>query len=244
MKSVIIVDDDLDWSATLSDIVNSRPDFNVVATACNGKEGRLLIEHYLPHLVIMDIMMPDEDGLKVIKHIRENCGQYNPFIYIITAMDTPSIENMLLDLEVDCYDFKPVGAEELVEKLNCTIVANPKEVTSHSKKLKGKDAADIIEGLLFELGIPPHLHGSDCIKTALFFMLDNPNMKRNIYAMVSGILNCSSDSVKKNVRTAIVSCMDSNLYKSLFGTQRTENLEFLFSISSLARKRMLESEVA
>ena len=238
MNSVIIIDDDSNSNAFFAKCINNNSHFEVVATACSGHEGMLAIEHYRPHLVIMDIMMPDKDGLKVIKHIRENCGQYNPFIYIITAMNTPTIEKMLIDLEVDFYDFKPVDVEELAGRLDYIRAAKPKEKKSRPKKPEKKDAADVVEDILCEIGVPQHLHGSDYIKTSLFFMLDNPHIKRNIYSKVSSVFNCSPENVKKNIKTAVESGMDSELYKALFGKERAENLVFLFALSSLVSRRM------
>jgi len=239
LKSVIIVDDSIGWCDTLSKIVKSHIGFNVIATAHSGSEAKLLIEHYKPQLVFMDIMMPGDDGLQVITHIRK-LDEYNPFIHVITGMDTPAIKTMLEDLKVDFIDFKPVENKVIIDRLNYVANSGLKEseVRHQSQDRAKVDAVDIVDDVLREFGVPLHLCGYEYIKTALYFMVDDPNIKRNIYPRVATIFECSYDSVKKNIRTAIEPCMDTEAYVALFGSERAENMMFLNQLTSIIRKRM------
>lgn len=243
MKSVVIMDDDVAHSARLAAIIGKHPSFNVVAKAVSGLDGQLFIEHYHPDIVVLDIMMPESDGLKVIEYIRENFSNYQPYLYIITAMDTSSMFMMLQELDVDFVDIKPIKEEKvykvLDEILSDTSRATKNNVISHKKRT---NTANIIEDTMFEIGVPPKLLGHLCIKTALYFVLDHPNGRPNVYKFVSTVLNMTKDSVDKNIRTAIDACMHSELYRTLFGKYKESNLNFLYGLALYIQKRMRESE--
>jgi len=237
LKSAIILDDNVSWCETLSGIVNNHLGFNVIATAHSGRESKLLIEHYRPSLVYMDIIMPDDDGLQVIKHIRK-LDDYDPFIYVITGMETPAIKAMLEDLNVDFIDFKPVEYKAIIDRLNYVATSAQKECNVYDQGMVKVDTADIVEDVLQEFGVPFHLCGYEYIKTALYFMIDDPGVKRNVYTKVALIFECSYDSVKKNIRTAIEPCMSSEAYAVFFGDERAENMMFLNQLTSIIRKRL------
>ena len=237
MKTVALVDDDLDFLTDLSAIVDSHAEFRVIANARSGREGMLVVEHFRPDLVIADIMMPNGDGLKLLKHIREGCKKYNPFIYIITAMQTSAIQEILSDLKVDFVDFKPIDGERIFKRLKCIHVAEPKLPHNYAPSRK-EDISDIIDEVMDDFEIPTHLIGIEYIKTALFLMADDPILKRNVYTKVAAVYKCTKTSVSRNIQTAIEACMSSSMYRLVFGEERAENLIFLSELSAIVRKRI------
>ena len=244
MKTVVIIDDDAGHSAGLAKVINERPDFNVVATAISGREGKLYIEHYAPDVIILDIIMPDDDGLNIIKHIHENCENYNPYLFVITAVKTSSMENMLKELEVDFIEFKPLNENEyaLIDILSQISSGTKKPDKNHSPSKGKRNIADIIDEVFFEVGISPELSGYICIKTALYFIRDNQDERPNLYNEVSNILNISKNRVERNIRTVVNTCTGSELYRNLFGKYPIRNLKFIYGLAVYIEKRMRESE--
>ena len=242
MKNVIIIDDDAGWCTTLSGYINCHSEFLVVATALNGQEGALLVDHHRPDLIILDIIMPGDDGIRVIKHIHEKCEQYTPVIYVITGVKSRPILRMLHDLAVDFIDLKPVYSDTIGERLN--------QIDSYLLKSKktgivptGKtDITDIVESVLEELAIPLHIAGYKYTKAILYLMMDNPDVKLDIYGHISKICQCSMSSAERNLRTAVEASKNSGLYRELFGVKRVRNLVFLHGIAKVVSKRARESE--
>ena len=242
LKSVILIDDDVDFITDLSILVKSYDELSVVASVHSGHEGVLAIEHYRPDLVIMDIMMPDSDGLSVLKYIRGKCDTYNPFIYVITAMNTPVIKAILSDCKVDFTYFKPIKEEEVVKKtLEKIIVAEQKPVIGNVPSVLS-NPVDIVLDVMDEFEIPNHLTGYEYIKATLVFMIDNPSIKRNVYAEVAAIYKSTPRGVAANVNTAIKGCMNSVAYQDEFGHTKAETLLFLNHLSSIVRKRIRGSD--
>ena len=237
LKTVVVIDDDQNFIAHLSSMLKHYPELSVIASANSGKEGRFAIEHYRPDLVVLDIMMHDDDGLKVIKHIREKCGQYNPYIYIVTAVSTQLVQDILIDLKVDFYDFKPIDNEQLAERLDYFTDMTPKKSDEYISDSEN-GAAGIVDSVIAEFEIPSHLLGHNYIKTALYFMIDNPSLKRDIYSKVADVFKCSNRSILNAVKKAIEACMTSKAYRAEFGNVRVENLIFLNQLCLIVRNRL------
>jgi two-component system, chemotaxis family, chemotaxis protein CheY len=68
MKTALIADDDLHVRELLRDLVESE---NIRAIeACNGKECIELYQRFRPDLVVVDIIMPEKDGIRAIKELK------------------------------------------------------------------------------------------------------------------------------------------------------------------------------
>ena len=252
MKSVILIDDNPRFVEEMSKIIKNHTGFRLVASTNNGREGKLLIQYHRPELVIMDIMMPDDDGLELIRYIQEECRPYNPYIYVITLMKTPSIQRVLNDLAVDFISFKPIVNENILENLEQ--ISQIKTKTKSKSKSKSRLPAQYmspnkvnllhtIADLMEELKIPSHLIGNEYIKTALFFMLDDPTMKRNVYKKVAEVFNCSSNNIAANINNAVKACINSELYRDEFGEGKIESLLFLNHLTVILKKRMRVSDI-
>ena len=74
MYKVIVVDDEPAALVLLCSIIKKKcPDYQVVATAENGREGLAKADELLPDLVISDVSMPIMNGIQMVKSIRRFC---------------------------------------------------------------------------------------------------------------------------------------------------------------------------
>jgi two-component system KDP operon response regulator KdpE len=83
-------------------------------TARTAAEGLRWFAHYAPDLVLLDLGLPDRDGLTVIADIRAK-GQ-TPIV-VLSARDAEAMKVEALDLGADDYVQKPFGVEELLARL-------------------------------------------------------------------------------------------------------------------------------
>ena len=94
-----------------------------VATASNGKEGLAMMTSMLPDIVLLDLGLPDIDGLDVIKQTREWSSL--PII-VISARTQEREKVMALDAGADDYITKPFGTFELLARIRTAIRHNNK----------------------------------------------------------------------------------------------------------------------
>lgn len=107
--TILVVDDDPDIREVLKDRLESLG--CRVLAASNGKEGLELLEKQSPQLVLLDIEMPDMNGLDVLKQIR--AGGNEATVVMITAYG--SIERAVQAMKQGAYDFipKPFEPEQI-----------------------------------------------------------------------------------------------------------------------------------
>ncbi|MCF0238122.1 MAG: response regulator transcription factor [Sphaerochaetaceae bacterium] len=75
----------------------------------------------LPDLILLDIMLPGEDGLNVLKNLKSNPVTANIPVIMTTAKGTEFDKVMGLDLGADDYLTKPFGMMELVSRINAVL---------------------------------------------------------------------------------------------------------------------------
>jgi len=139
MKSLLIVDDDPLIRKTLATHFSSRKDFDVFQ-AENGLEGLNMYEEHTPDLVILDIRLPDIDGLEALKRIKAK--NKKALIVIITAFDdmkttveaikSGAIEYLVKPLdfvELDLTINKAFQVSSLEDKLSYLVEEKQKEYT-------------------------------------------------------------------------------------------------------------------
>ncbi len=89
--------------------------FRVVGAAANGKEGRAKVAELRPHLVLLDVFMPEEDGVTALGELRK--GAYDVDVIAVTAAnDTETVKKILRQGVVD-YIVKPFTFDRLQQAL-------------------------------------------------------------------------------------------------------------------------------
>ena len=109
-QTVVVIDDERTVQATLTAVLQ-RHGF-VVETALNAAQGRRKVAEVKPDLVLLDLGLPDGDGLEVLKEIK--AAQPGLPVMILTAHD--SLANAIESIKLGAYHFlpKPYAVEELV----------------------------------------------------------------------------------------------------------------------------------
>jgi two-component system alkaline phosphatase synthesis response regulator PhoP len=95
-------------------------DFDVRGLAC-GDTLFSEIEKKIPHLIILDIMLPGEDGLTILKKLKNNIQTHDIPIIMLTAKSTEYDIIKGLDLGADDYISKPFAVLELISRIKAVL---------------------------------------------------------------------------------------------------------------------------
>jgi two-component system alkaline phosphatase synthesis response regulator PhoP len=116
---ILLVDDEPD----ILEIVGfnlSQEGYRIV-TAANGKEAITKAKAELPNLIIMDVMMPEMDGIEACEAIRKIPELENVIITFLTARNEDYTQVAGFDAGADDYISKPIKPKLLVSKVNALL---------------------------------------------------------------------------------------------------------------------------
>jgi two-component system, OmpR family, alkaline phosphatase synthesis response regulator PhoP len=119
MTKILIVDDENDILDFLS--YNLKKEGFDVATALNGKDGIAKALHYNPNLIILDIMMPEMDGVEACRQLRQYPQFNKTIIAFLTARDEELSQISALDVGGDDYITKPIKPQVLISRVNALL---------------------------------------------------------------------------------------------------------------------------
>lgn len=112
MISVVIVDDDVLVRTGLRAILASENDIDVVGEGDDGADVPQLVADHGPDIVLMDVRMPQVDGIAATRHITERPGA--PKVLVMTTFENDSYVYDALRAGASGFVLKRVGADQLV----------------------------------------------------------------------------------------------------------------------------------
>jgi two-component system, LytTR family, response regulator len=112
MLRVVIADDERPARAFLANMLRRSSDVDLVAEAASGVEAIEAIERTRPDLALLDLQMPEVDGLAVVRTVRRDAL---PLVAFVTAHDDYAVQ--AFELNVIDYLLKPVEPARLEQTL-------------------------------------------------------------------------------------------------------------------------------
>ena len=142
MKPKILVVDDEPDVIELIEFNLKAAGFDVL-TAADGRQALDKARASLPHLVLLDLMLPEVDGLEVCKLLRQDACTRNIPVIMLTAR-TGEIDRVLgLELGADDYVTKPFSPRELVLRVKNLLKRRQPEETRNEHLVVGELAINI-----------------------------------------------------------------------------------------------------
>jgi PleD family two-component response regulator len=141
---LLVVEDDIDIGNMLK-IYFSGMDFEV-DVAVRGSDALEKTKHQLPHLIVLDIMLPDIDGYEVCRNLRTSMRTSHIPVIFLTQKDERSDKLQGLELGADDYITKPFDIEELKLRVQGAIRRSERESLTDPRS--GLPAGRLIEDQL------------------------------------------------------------------------------------------------
>ncbi len=123
MKKIVLIEDDADLSALLK--YNLRKEGYELAGLDTGKGAIEFCRRERPDLIILDIMLPDSDGLDICKGIRSRPELAHIPIIFLTARGSEADRILGLELGANDYMVKPFSVRELVARVKVQLRGQP-----------------------------------------------------------------------------------------------------------------------
>ena len=117
MIKIIIVDDQILLRKSLGQIISTEKEISVVDMVGTGKQAIESCNIYKPDIVLLDIEMPEMDGISALKIIKQN----HPDIKVIILTTFENKDNIIDSFlgEADGYIIKDIDCDELITTIKC-----------------------------------------------------------------------------------------------------------------------------
>lgn len=258
---VMLVDDNQEFVGILRDYINSQEDMEVISVASNGSEALRQLETITPDLLVLDIIMPQLDGLSVLEAMQQS--NLNARVIVLTAFGQEEITQKALHLGASYFIIKPFNMDVLIKRIRD--VTGKGSTTSPSlvrfasaEPIKAMTATrtldQTITSILIDVGIPAHIKGYQYLREAITMVYHNIELLGSItkilYPELAKKFNTSATRVERAIRHAIeVGWSRGNMdaIAKLFGYSisksqgKPTNSEF---IAMVADKLRLENQIS
>ncbi len=121
---ILVIDDEDDVLNFLS--YNLQREGYEVITAANGKDGLQIARREHPNLILLDVMMPDMDGIEVCRSLREDSHYDDILVAFLTARGEDYTQVAALDHGGDDFIVKPIKPTVLKSRLKALLRRNRK----------------------------------------------------------------------------------------------------------------------
>ena len=190
MVKVLIAEDNVPISVHLSNVINFTKEAHAISIVNNGTEVYQTIKTLKPEIVILDLKLPGEDGLEILRKIEENSKETKVIIY----SGEPE------------YIAKVRGYESVVNFFSKTqpCEAVGVEVQRIAREISFKYKEDKIYDILFKLGFQPSQKGTEFIKDCIEISIKEheENLKK-IYQRIAIIKGKKAYTIKADVQVAV-----------------------------------------
>ena len=114
-KKILIVDDDTSITLSISFVLEKEG--YIVTTAVDGEEAVKKAKEELPHLIVLDIMLPKMNGFEVCKRLKANAQTREIRIIMLTAKGDEKDKRLAEELGVNGYITKPFNIDTLLSEI-------------------------------------------------------------------------------------------------------------------------------
>lgn len=211
MVRVLIADNNIELCRILEEFLNRQQDMDVIGLAYNGEQALEKIQEFLPDVVILDLTMPQLDGIGVMERLQTMDLDHRPKIIILTAFAKDDMVRLLTHMGADYFVVKPFDLEVLVDRIrqfapNSDLAM--KEERSAYYATQGSQPEILITELLHHMGVPPHFKGYTYLREAVLMVCRNRRLmggglSKELYPRLAEKYSTTVGGVEAAIRNAI-----------------------------------------
>jgi two-component system response regulator (stage 0 sporulation protein A) len=242
---VAFADDNKEFAAIVQEYLEDEEDIQLVGIAHDGEEMVKIIEQENPDLVILDIIMPQLDGIGVLEAIKQK--NLTPKVIMLTALSHDKMAKRAIELGADYYIVKPFDLNILVRRIRqITSTVESKVVPQAADGIRSIDIE--VTAIIKEFGIPAHIRGYQYLREAIVMITEDiellGSITRKLYPQLAEKYSTSPSRVERAIRHSIEIAWNrgnEELFNQLFGyilnreAGKPTNSEFIAVIADKIR---------
>ena len=219
--TVLIADDNQDFTRTLATYLEKQEDMEVIGIAKDGTEAVDMIANTSPDIALLDVIMPHLDGLGVLENINRIKSNKKPICIMLSAVGQDKITQRAIDLGAEYYVVKPFDIELLIQRIrdikfyqsNQSNHFIAKEYKSQYIDIpvaesKNEDHLEaLVTNVIHEVGVPAHIKGYQYLREAIMMVVNDIDVinqiTKSLYPQIAFKFNTTPSRVERAIRHAI-----------------------------------------
>ena len=202
---VLLADDNRELTSVLNEYISMQHDMEVTDICRNGNEVLAVLRQREVDIILLDVVMPDLDGVSLLEELRASAHMYKQPRHIImfTAFNQEKIMMRAAELGASYFIMKPLESSQIVKiirdvnarfdspepqkhlaKVSPTMMTAPREFDLESE----------ITSMLHEMGVPAHIKG-------YLYLRESINMVYNDIELLGSITKVLYPDVAKKYKT-------------------------------------------
>ena len=255
---VLIADDNREYVESVNNHLKKDSRIEVVGCAFDGVEALNMIRMTSPDVVLLDIVMPNLDGMGVLERLK-NMGDIKvPKVLIVSAAWSEAIAVNTISMGAEYFLVKPVDFDVLISRIlmfgrDEKLPEDSKiaELRKAHKKNSARDLEAMVTDVIHEIGIPAHIKGYQYLRFAIIMAIENMDVinsiTKELYPTVAKEFGTTPSRVERAIRHAIEVAWDrgdTEVLNSIFGYTianskgKPTNSEFIAMIADKLRLRI------
>lgn len=215
---IFILDDDANVIRILEKIIHDRSLGTVVGKAMDGKEGYEKIESLKPDLILIDLLMPGEDGISIVRKLKSVYS--NMEFIMISQVSSKDMVEKAYKHGVEYYIYKPINAlevETIIKKvkermqIDKTLMKIQELFSDKEVSIENRDEKDsceqCIKNILKKLGIMGEKGSYDIIKVCEYIINNNIDISNMTIRNLCNNFSENPKSMEQRMRRTIAVAM-------------------------------------
>lgn len=215
MVKIAIADDNEKMLNIMGKVLAEQSDFEVVGMATNGVEIINIIKEKQPDIVLLDIIMPQIDGLTVMEKVKDDKDiAKEPTFIVISAVGRESVTEDAFNMGATYYIMKPFDNQMLINRIryvknNQKLLDNKRAalVTDSSEAVSDRSLEADITEIIHDIGIPAHIKGYQYLRDSIMLSVKDNDVINSItkilYPTIAKKYQTTSSRVERAIRHAI-----------------------------------------
>ena len=226
--NIVIIEDNKELNNSIRYYLGLNDRFNIIGCAYDGIEGLRILNENQVDVVLLDIVLPELDGIKILEEFKDVRGPARPKFIMFTAVSAESFTKRAMELGADYFVLKPFDLGLLVSRI-IQVYENgssrPQESVARvdfAAKARVDSPSSFAINMLRKIGTPSNLKGSTYLKQAIIMGIESrellDSMTKGLYPAIAKKYDTNPACVERAIRHAIGKTWDKGDGSGFFST--------------------------
>ena len=198
-RNVLLADANEEFRTMLREEIEKSEGFAVVGSAGSGTEALELASERRPDLLVMDVVLPGQDGLSVLRQLKDSGAM--PKVILLSAFCADQVVSEAGDLGVSYFLSKPCEIGALLDRMRA-VFAQSAPAEDYASSLK-----NMVTSVIHEIGVPAHIKGYQYLREAIMITVEDMDVinavTKVLYPAVAKRFATTPSRVERAIRHAI-----------------------------------------